>query len=117
VKKPQAVVGQRVAQHQKCDSPMVVVLVGQMLLVAGFVSGIYQAFVDINFLMRGAGIPCLHGPQGVGTLHRDQSLVLWAWQFFIFDIEVEELQQVGKTMLGKHFPKIWGGLRTENGPV
>jgi hypothetical protein len=29
--KPQAVVGHRVAQHPKCDSPVVVVLVGQIL--------------------------------------------------------------------------------------
>jgi hypothetical protein len=48
----------------------------------------------------------LHGPQGVGTLHRDHSLAVGAWQSFIVD-EVEEAHQVGKVMLGKCSPKPW----------
>jgi hypothetical protein len=39
-----------------------------------------------------------------------------AWQTSVVD-EVEETQQVGKAMLGKHFPKPWGALGTESGPV
>jgi hypothetical protein len=35
----------------------------------------------------------------------------WAWQPVVD--EVEEMQQVGRMMLGKHFPKPWGGLGTE----
>jgi hypothetical protein len=50
--KPQAVVGQRDAQHPKFDSPTVVVVVGEILLETGFVFGTYQAFVNITFLMR-----------------------------------------------------------------
>jgi hypothetical protein len=41
--KPQAVIGYRVTQHPKFDSPMVVVLVRQTL---------HEAFVDTNFLIR-----------------------------------------------------------------
>jgi hypothetical protein len=44
--KTQAVVGHRVAQHPKFDSPVVVVLVVQMLHETGFVFGTYQAFVN-----------------------------------------------------------------------
>jgi hypothetical protein len=40
------VVGHRVAQHPKFDSPMVVVLVRQILHETGFVFGTYQAFVN-----------------------------------------------------------------------
>jgi hypothetical protein len=39
-----------------------------------------------------------------------------AWQSFIVD-EVEEVQQVGKAMLVKHFPKPRGGLGTDSGLV
>jgi hypothetical protein len=39
-----------------------------------------------------------------------------AWQSFVVD-EVEEAQQVGKAILGRHFPKPWSGLGTESGPV
>jgi hypothetical protein len=42
-------------------------------------------------------------------------IIVWfsrPWQSFIID-EMEEAQQVGKAMLGKHFPKPWGGLGTE----
>jgi hypothetical protein len=68
-----------------------------------------------NFLMRGVVMPeyCLHGPQGVGTLQRDQqsgspwpgnpsSLTRW-----------KKHSQVGKAMLGKHFLKPCSGLGTE----
>jgi hypothetical protein len=40
-------------------------------------------------------------------------MIVWfsrAWQSFVID-EVEERQQVGKAMVGKHFPKLWGILR------
>jgi hypothetical protein len=46
-------------------------------------------------------------------------IVVWfsgAWQSYIVD-EVEEEQQVGKAMLGKHFPKPWGGWGTGSRPV
>jgi hypothetical protein len=55
--KPQAVIGHKVAQHPKFDSPMLVVPVGQILLVTGFVFGTYQAFVDTDFLMRVVVMP------------------------------------------------------------
>jgi hypothetical protein len=38
----------------------------------------------------------LHDPQGVGTLHRDHSLVLQGLAILVID-EVEEGQQVGKS--------------------
>jgi hypothetical protein len=99
VKNPWAVVGQRVAQHPKSDSPIVVVLVWLILHDVGFVFGVYQAFVDTNFLMRGVVIPeypvCMvHKGLGPCT-----GIVLWfsgAWQAFVLD-EVEEAQQVGKS--------------------
>jgi hypothetical protein len=116
--KPQAVVGHRVTQHAKFDSPTVVVLVEQILHETGFVFGIYQAFVDTNFL-RGVVMP----EYPVCMFHKGlvpcTGIVVWfsrAWKFFVVD-EVEEAQQVAKVMLGKHFPKPWGGLGTEKGPV
>jgi hypothetical protein len=39
-------------------------------------------------------------------------IVVW----FSID-EMEEVQQMGKAMLGRHFSKPWGGLGTESGPV
>jgi hypothetical protein len=117
--KPQAVVGHRVAQHPKFDSPVVVVLIGQILYETGFVFGTYQAFVDTNFLMRGVVMP----EYPVCMVHQGlvprTVIIVWfprAWQSFIVD-EVEEVQQVGKVMLGKHFFKPWGGVGTESGPV
>jgi hypothetical protein len=91
----------------------VLVLVGQILHETGFVFGTYQAFIDTNFLMR-----CVVMPEyPVCMVHK--GLVpctgIWfsrAWQSFTVD-KVQEAQQVGKEMLGKHFPKPWGGLGTE----
>jgi hypothetical protein len=57
VKNPQVVVGQKVTQHPKFDSPTVVVLVGQILHKTGFVFGTYQAFVNTNFFMRSVVLP------------------------------------------------------------
>jgi hypothetical protein len=55
--KPQAVVGHKVAHHPKFDSPVVVMLVGQILHETGFVFGTYQAFIDCNFVMRDVVMP------------------------------------------------------------
>jgi hypothetical protein len=46
-----------VTEHPKCDSLVVVVLVGQILHETGFVFGTCQAFINTNFLMRGVVIP------------------------------------------------------------
>jgi hypothetical protein len=91
----------------------VVVLVQQILHETGFVSGAYQAFINTTFLMRSAVM--LEYP--VCMVHKGliPCIGIWfseAWQSFFVD-EVEEAQQVGKAMLGKHFPKPWGGLGTE----
>jgi hypothetical protein len=93
------------------------VLVGQVLYEIGFVFGTYQAFVDTNFLMRGVMMP----EYPVCMVHKGfvpcAGIIVWfsgAWQSFVVD-EVEESQQVGKAMLGKHFPKPWVGLGIENG--
>jgi hypothetical protein len=92
----------------------VVVLVGRILRETGFVSGTYT-----NFLMRGV----VMAEYPVCMIHNGlvpcTEIVGWfsgAWQSFVAD-EVEEAQQAGKAMLGKHFPKPWGGLGTEDGPV
>jgi hypothetical protein len=58
--KSHAAVGHRVAQHPKFDSPVVVVLLGQILHETCFVFVTYQAFVDGNFLMRGVVMPEYH---------------------------------------------------------
>jgi hypothetical protein len=57
---------------------MVPVLVGQILHETGFVVGTNKAFVNSDFLMKGVvmPLPCLHGPQEIGILHRDSSPVL-----------------------------------------
>jgi hypothetical protein len=95
------------------------VLVGQIFHETGFIFGTYQAFVDTDFLMRGVAMP----EYPVCMVHKGlvpcTGIVVWfsrAWQSFIVD-EVEEAQQVGKMMLGKHFSKQWDGLGTESGPV
>jgi hypothetical protein len=51
--KPQTAVDHRVAQHPKFDSPIMVVLVGQILQETGFAFGTHQAFVNTTFLIRG----------------------------------------------------------------
>jgi hypothetical protein len=101
--KHQAVVGHRVAKHPKFDSPVVVVLVGQVLHETGFVFGTYQAFVNIDFFMRGVVMP----EYPLCMVHKGlvpcSGIVVWisrAWQSFVVD-EVEEAQQVRKAMLGK----------------
>jgi hypothetical protein len=95
------------------------VLVGQILHKPGFVFGTYQAFIDTTFLMRGAVTP----EYPVCMLHKGLApcteIVVWfsgAWQSFAVD-EVEEMQQVGKAILGKHFLKPWSGLGTQSGPA
>jgi hypothetical protein len=55
--KTQRVVGIRVAQHPKYDSPMVVVLIGQILHETDYVFGTHITFVDTDFLMRGVVMP------------------------------------------------------------
>jgi hypothetical protein len=98
---------------------MVVMLVGRILCDTGFVFGTYQAFIDTYFLMRGVVMP----EYPVCMVHKglvpSTGLVVWfsgAWHSFVVD-KVEDAQQAGKVMLGKHFPKQWGGLGAENGPV
>jgi hypothetical protein len=95
------------------------VLVGQILHETGFVFGTCQAFIDNNFLMRGVVIP----EYPVCMVHKAlvpcKVIVLWfsrAWQSFVND-KVEEVQQVGKEILDKQFPKPWGGLGMDSGPV
>jgi hypothetical protein len=102
-----------VAQHPKFYSPVVVVLVRQILHETGFVFGTYT-----NFLMRGVVMPeypvCIVHTGLVPCI----GIIVWfsgAWQSCVVD-EVEEAQQVGKAVLGKH-PKSWGGLGTESGPI
>jgi hypothetical protein len=85
----------------------VLVLVGQTLHEIGFVFGTSQAFVDTIFLMRGVVMPeypvcSVH--KGLVSYIGIVVLFSGAWESFVVD-EVEEAQQVGKAMLGKHFPK------------
>jgi hypothetical protein len=47
----------RVTQHPNFGSPVLVVLVGQILHETGFVFGTYQAFVKTNLLMRVVVMP------------------------------------------------------------
>jgi hypothetical protein len=109
----------RVTQHPKFYPQFVVVLVWQILHGTGFVFGTYQGFVDSDFLMRGAVMPEYPVCMVHKALAPCTGIVVWfsgAWQSFIVDM-VKEAQQVGEAMLGKHFPKPWGGLGTESGPV
>jgi hypothetical protein len=95
---PQAVVGQRVTQHPKFDSPTVVVLVGQILHETGFVFGTCQAFVDTDFLMRGVVIAEYPVCKVCTGLVPCTGIIVWfsgAWQSFVVD-EVEEAEKVGK---------------------
>jgi hypothetical protein len=82
-------------------------------------SGTCRVFIDTNFLIRGVVMP----EYPVCMVHKGlvpcAGIVVWfsgAWQSFFVD-EVEEVQQVGKAMLGKHFPKPWGGLGIESASV
>jgi hypothetical protein len=54
----------------------------------------------------------------VGEILHETGFVFGTYPVFVItDFLVrEEAQQVGKAMLGKHFPKPWGGLGTESGP-
>jgi hypothetical protein len=98
---------------------VVVVLLEQILQETGFVFGTYQTPIDTDFLMRGVVMPeC-----PVCVVHKGLvpciGIIVWfssTWQSFIVD-EVEEAQQVGKAMLGKHFPRPRGGLGTQSEPV
>jgi hypothetical protein len=105
------------AQHPKFYSPMGVVLVGQILHETGFVFGTYQAFIT-DFLMRGTVMPEYPTCMVHKGLVSCTGILVWfsgAWQSFVAD-EVEEAQQVGKAMIGKHFAKSWGGSGTESEP-
>jgi hypothetical protein len=103
--KPQAVVGHSVAQHPKFDSPTVVVLVGQIVHESDFVFGAVMPEYPVCMVHKRL-VPCT-------------GIVIWffrVWQFFAVD-EMEEEQQIGKAMFGKHFPKPWGGLGTDSGTI
>jgi hypothetical protein len=112
--KPQEVVGPKVAQHPKFHYPMVVVLVGQILHETALLFGTYQALVNTNFLTR-----CIVMHEYyVFVVHKElcTGIVVWfsrGWKSFDLG-DAEEVQKVGKAMLGKHFPKLWGGFGTES---